>query len=84
MTYLTRVSVWMVMSCLTLTTAFAEEPPALSFFDYLGTLVEGEDGWIDPLTLADEPAVTAEVAETEQEATAAEPAAAPEKKEVLP
>ena len=81
MTYLTRVSVWMVMSCLTLTTAFAEEPPALSFFDYLGTLVEGQDGWIDPLTLADEQAATTEDADTE---VAPEPAVAPDAKEVLP
>ena len=52
------------MGSLMFTTALAEETATnaptdrveLSFFDYLGALVEDEDGWIDPLSLADEEA----------------------------
>ena len=83
MTYLTKVSACMVMSCLTLTTTWAQEPEALSFFDYLGTLVEGEDGWIDPLTLAEEAAAVEAVA-LEPEVQQTNPGGEPETEEVLP
>ena len=34
-----------------LTPALAEAPPALSFFEYLGEMVEHEGEWLDPLTM---------------------------------
>ncbi len=34
-------------------------PPAteLTLFDFLGAMVEDEDGWVDPLDLLDEPVI---------------------------
>ena len=33
----------------------AETQAELSFFEYLGTMVEGEGGWLDPLEIAEQP-----------------------------
>ncbi|MEQ8689490.1 MAG: hypothetical protein RIC89_01455 [Pseudomonadales bacterium] len=45
-------------------------PPEMSFFEYLGSMVEDEEGWVDPLQMEDpdffDDLTTAQAAETEQ------------------
>ena len=59
MNYRHRVSAVIVMSIVCLTSSAiakdAKQPllDELSFFDYLGTLVEDDGRWIDPLDLLD-------------------------------
>lgn len=63
MTYQIRVSHVLLLSSLyiaPITAAEQSEPgapaaQALTFFDYLGAMVEDEQGWVDPLTLLEEP-----------------------------
>ena len=60
MTYRNRVRLMILMSSLhTLHPIMAAEAPSqpldeLSFFDYLGALVESEQGWVDPLHLLED------------------------------
>jgi len=63
------VSVWLLLCCGQISAATSGSGPAMSLFDFLGTVVENDGELIDPLTLYDEQGSSAAVSGEDADAT---------------